>query len=1107
MNTQDFFRRILPDTGLYCLTKLPQGDHIWFSDIADMAEYSDDHATVQTGWYFALAGFDAESRKIEHVSNLRSFWLDIDAGAEKYAKHQDKVYPTQRDALIHLSEFTDWLGIKPSLIVSSGAGLHVYYTFDQEIPTLNYWQSGAKALRKAAEQFGLRIDAGITIDRARILRPLGALHQNGKHVKVIFDNGGHNDLLKMFKALMAKVTIEREQPAKKPSINDDLYVAPPPSSIIKIATKCGWVADALESKGRVPEPEWRAMLGLIKLTVEGESFAHSWSSGADSYSYDETQRKMDKWVVGAPSCASSGSPRCKTCEHNGKIKGPFSLGYIAVGESVKVAKPSAPAATAGGFDAFGDDEPTTPKKEKVVTDTTEDDAASSVSKDGVLEIVGGRRTKEQMIEDLSRLCQRKKLIKAGLLPTSFPSMANLAALNSQMFFFVRGSSNGVALYAGYQKEVNIAGEKVIRTITQILTEQPFHISAHAQSELSGSEVSVQYMHQYQQVDDVTRTPVWKYRNVQVTDFSENSTFKKQMSEMGISYADTSKIGAITDMLQQFVQANLGLLRRSDTAVQISNHMGFQFSTSTKEPLYVQGYYSVGADGAIKPCSLGSDLRNIAKRFEMNCISSDDLRAYRGDAYQEIIKPAAQKYCEGVRRMYGSKEKSKFALAWLLGTASPYLTFVTDEEPSPNSSVMPGMGVALSLYSVASGLGKTSLQKVIVAAFAAPEENKAGGNKETGMSAIALGINLSQLGCVPFMLDEVTNNDAETASQLIHKISSGRDKSRGTSVGKAAPRTGTWASVTTMSTNVSQRSLISQHREASTAEQMRVIEICFDGVERGESTSWMEDYNSAILANQGALGLVLGRFGTKNWSAMRNLAMTLLKQVETKYNITSGERYFAKVFTAALLALSVMEKAGMQPVYMKNIVDEFENTLKEVRAYLRDSVMDDTGSIEDLIQKVAPRILMTASQNDRRSENSSKGNSGNIYDTVYNPEVVRQGISGRYIAADKRLLIITKQAKAWAMKGGHDLTTLLKNWEKAGILVTLQPGQHSRPRRLGTGIHESVMPPTSLRCIEINMAMLEDRVTLPDNIVPITVVESQTATPTNNEGVNYNESNK
>jgi hypothetical protein len=100
------------------------------------------------------------------------------------------------------------------------------------------------------------------------------------------------------------------------------------------------------------------------------------------------------------------------------------------------------------------------------------------------------------------------------------------------------------------------------------------------------------------------------------------------------------------------------------------------------------------------------------------------------------------------------------LAWLLGVSSPYLTFVTDEEPS-QTAISCQVWASLSACIPLARLGKTSLQKVIIAGYAAPEENKAGGNKETGMSTIALGINLSQLGSIPFMLDEVTNNDADS----------------------------------------------------------------------------------------------------------------------------------------------------------------------------------------------------------------------------------------------------------------------------------------------------------------------------------------------------------
>jgi hypothetical protein len=75
------------------------------------------------------------------------------------------------------------------------------------------------------------------------------------------------------------------------------------------------------------------------------------------------------------------------------------------------------------------------------------------------------------------------------------------------------------------------------------------------------------------------------------------------------------------------------------------------------------------------------------------------------------------------------------LAWLLGVSSPYLTFVTDEEPS-QTAISCQVWASLSACIPLARLGKTSLQKVIIAGYAAPEENKAGGNKETGMSTIA-----------------------------------------------------------------------------------------------------------------------------------------------------------------------------------------------------------------------------------------------------------------------------------------------------------------------------------------------------------------------------------
>jgi hypothetical protein len=62
------------------------------------------------------------------VSCITAFWADIDV---KSPAHKETALPeTNDDALI----FLDNLPLKPSIVVSSGNGLHVYRLFERRVP-------------------------------------------------------------------------------------------------------------------------------------------------------------------------------------------------------------------------------------------------------------------------------------------------------------------------------------------------------------------------------------------------------------------------------------------------------------------------------------------------------------------------------------------------------------------------------------------------------------------------------------------------------------------------------------------------------------------------------------------------------------------------------------------------------------------------------------------------------------------------------------------------------------------------------------------------------------------------------------------------------------
>jgi hypothetical protein len=329
-----FYRAVLPDAGQFCLFLLPEARHVWADSIDDLVELTEKYQD-RAGVYFGTSAFKTtDNRKQTNVLALRALRLDIDAGPEKLAKHGiDAVYATQQDALADSVRFFKATKLLPSYIVSSGAGLHIYFCFDQDL-TPEQWLPLAKALSFKGIQQDYKIDPSVTEDSARILRPVGSVHHGDVRVKVLKATGKTYGYAEMSELLGAQAPTRKYDT----SINDDAIskVEGPPSSAFKIAEKCGALREVVDAGGAVPEPFWRAMLGLVKFTVEGDDAAHEWSQGYDDYDPQATARKLAGWATGPTTCTefAKHTTACATCQYKDKVKSPILLGRL-VDEAIK----------------------------------------------------------------------------------------------------------------------------------------------------------------------------------------------------------------------------------------------------------------------------------------------------------------------------------------------------------------------------------------------------------------------------------------------------------------------------------------------------------------------------------------------------------------------------------------------------------------------------------------------------------------------------------------------------------------------------------------------------------------------------------------------------
>jgi hypothetical protein len=333
-----------------------------------MARWGTTRPSAMTDIYFCLSrqssvgdvGKSGKHRALRNVQNavaLKAIWFDIDA------KGGPNSYATKAEAI---DAFEVWREkakiIAPSAIVGSGGGFHIYWFSDRPLSVAE-WLPYAQDLKNLAILHGLKCDAGVTTDPARVLRVPGTFNWKTtppRPCEIIGELGPDYDFDTVFaearqtqppagsNRTVTSVPAKRLfDPAAFPAqpipaegmeslseginVYDDTPLAPD-----AVFAGCPHFFEAAKTHGAgYPQGLW--MLDMLAATFmqDGRRWAHYMSNGYASYSKDDTDAMYDRKDkerkekgLGWPSCQAfeaQGCKLCATCSQRGKIKSPLNL--------------------------------------------------------------------------------------------------------------------------------------------------------------------------------------------------------------------------------------------------------------------------------------------------------------------------------------------------------------------------------------------------------------------------------------------------------------------------------------------------------------------------------------------------------------------------------------------------------------------------------------------------------------------------------------------------------------------------------------------------------------------------------------------------------------
>lgn len=368
MNTQEFLERILPRQGVYYAAYFPNKDNLFCchkacSSIPELAStllsldkryYAVFHACASYK-QACVVGANGSKKSYRVESNrafARTFWLDLDVG-------EGKGFATKDHALAALHNLCKKFGVFP-MTVSSGHGVHAYFIMDRDIPA-EEWDPVALRLDGLLKHVKFPVDPSRTKDFASILRPVGTHNKKATPlpVELIEDAGPisfdwfRDRLLALTKGLK-DIKLPNSAPATEEEIALDKGPSDPnvkarwDSAYVRayefkadaglICEKCQQMKRFRDSKGDLSYWAWFAGIGVLKYCENGEQLAKDWSANraATGHTNTDTALKWDSWddKKGPGTCElfARENSGCEGCPNRGKVKTPYSFGFLSAEE-------------------------------------------------------------------------------------------------------------------------------------------------------------------------------------------------------------------------------------------------------------------------------------------------------------------------------------------------------------------------------------------------------------------------------------------------------------------------------------------------------------------------------------------------------------------------------------------------------------------------------------------------------------------------------------------------------------------------------------------------------------------------------------------------------
>jgi uncharacterized protein (DUF927 family) len=444
-----------------------------------------------------------------------------------------------------------------------------------------------------------------------------------------------------------------------------------------------------------------------------------------------------------------------------------------------------------------------------------------------------------------------------------------------------------------------------------------------------------------------------------------------------------------ELLRQYISAWTKKLQDDGKAKIARTQFGWQ----DNDTCFVIGTREIDKDGEIHFCSVVHTINNIAKVYS---------------------KKGELKEWQRVANTYGSRGNEARAFSLFSSFGAPLYKFLNEGS------------LLLHLTNVASGVGKSTAQKIASSVWGNPAESLMTNSDTINAKLHRAGV----LNNIPAFIDEITNMPPDKASDFAFDLNSGRGKNRMNShVNSERKNETTWSTIFQSSGNNSFYDTLHQHKSSTEGEMYRVLEVPIAQDRRLSKREADELFAQILPKNYGIAGEVYMQYVVPNKDNVLARLNEVQVEFDEEFTVQGKERFYSAGFACAFVGAEIANKLGIIDIPIAPVRSWAMTLLKDTRSLIKkNNIISDGESFASVVSRFwnehLPQILVV------------KAGTNAVDDVLLNQASLKPVIGalrGRYEVAPKKLYISVVDFEVWMAARRIPTSQVMSGLKASGIL--------------------------------------------------------------------------